>query len=126
MSWQWAWEQKPFEAGRYVRRASAEPQKVLGNMKYYYLTEAGDVLAEADTIEKCRELGRAEAQRLTGAWHPSQGYIITDSYAEQKGIAPAINARAERAKTRPPCIESHTHEGDWMRDLSRWSCRPKW
>jgi len=67
-------------------------------MKYYYLNEAGDVLAEADTIENCRELGRAEAQRLTGAWHPSQGYIVTDSYAEEKGIAPAIKMRAAEPK----------------------------
>jgi len=76
-------------------------------MKYYYLSEAGDVLAEADTIEQCREQGRAEAQRLTGAWHPSQGYIITDG----DGVS-AIKARScpSQGESRP-CEGVRVYEG---------------
>ena len=47
-------------------------------MTYYYLSEKGEVLAQAGTIEECRELGQAEAQRLTGGWLASQGFIVTD------------------------------------------------
>ena len=70
------------------------------------------MLAEADTIEQCREQGRAEAQRLTGAWHPSQGYIITDSPSPCLGWEEfAEDSKKTGVASCPSHLESRPCEG---------------